>query len=273
MAKAKRKINESLNLVDVVVEILDARAPLSSKNPDIDVLAKNKKRVIILNKADLADENVNKAWQAHFESQDTRVIMANSVKGVGLNEVYPASQELMREKIESMKKRGRIFVPIRAVIVGIPNVGKSTLINRLAGKTMAKTGDRPGVTKSNQWIKVKKDFELLDTPGILWPKFEDRQAGLNLAFTGAVNDEIIDMRNLACELISAIRVDYKSFLEKRYGITIEDEHIPETVLDMIGRARGFLLKGGVTDLNRAAIILIDEFRSAGIGRISLERPE
>jgi len=273
MAKAKRKIQETLKLVDVVIEILDARIPSASRNPDIDDLARNKFRIIVLNKSDLADPEANLAWKEHFEKMGAQVIMANSVKGTGLERIYPAVLDFMREKIERQRARGRIAMVMRAMVVGIPNSGKSTFINKLNGKNIAKTGDRPGVTKSNQWIKVKKDFELLDTPGILWPKFEDMNAGRRLAFTGAIRDVIMDLEELAAEFVGVIRQSYPDALRKRYGVDFEDTDENYMIIERIGLARGFLMKGQRVDLKRTSIILLDEFRGGMLGKVSLERPE
>ena len=208
MTKTRRMMEENISLVDIVIELVDARIPYSSKNPDLDTLAKNKHRILLLNKCDLADERATDIWQEYFEKQGFRVIRINALKGNGLGEVTETARSLMKEKIEKLKARGRINVPIRSMIVGIPNVGKSTFINKYVGKVTAKTGDKPGVTRGKQWIKLKKDFELLDTPGILWPKFEDQQVGLKLAFTGAINDDILDPENMAlaffCSSITSI---------------------------------------------------------------------
>jgi len=273
MAKAKRKINESLKLVSVVIEILDARIPFASRNPDIDELAKNKYRIIVLNKADLADAGVNLAWKDFFEEKAMKLVMANSVRGTGLERIYPAAAELMAEKIRAQKERGRLMVPIRAMVVGIPNSGKSTFINKLNGKSIAKTGDRPGVTKANQWIKVKKDFEVLDTPGILWPKFEDMEVGKRLAFTGAISDVIMDLEELSKAFIDELRKNYPAALEARYGVEFSDMDESHTILEMIGKSRGFLMKGNKVDLKRTSTILLDEFRGGVLGKISLERPD
>lgn len=273
MTKTKRMMQENISLVDVVIELVDARIPYSSKNPDIDTLAKNKHRIIILNKADIADERATGLWRAYFEEQGFKVVEVNSIKGSGVAEVVNSARELMREKVERQKARGRLFVPIRSMIVGIPNVGKSTFINKTVGKTAAKTGDKPGVTRGKQWIKIKKDFELLDTPGILWPKFEDKQVGLKLAFTGAINDDILDMQTLGVEFINHMQAAAPDCLRKRYGVSFDTIDEPHEILEKIAVARGFKLKGGEPDCPRAARIMLDEFRGAKLGRITLERPE
>ncbi len=273
MTKTKRIIQENISLVDIVIELLDARIPYSSKNPDIDDLAKNKFRIIVLNKCDLADDKSTYVWEEYFKDKGFRVIKTNSIKGNGINDLTKIARELMKEKIERQKARGRIFVPIRSMIVGIPNVGKSTFINKYVGKSTAKTGDKPGVTKNKQWIRIKKDFELLDTPGILWPKFEDEKVGLKLAFTGAINDNILDIETLGAEFINHIlKIDVEC-IKKRYNIEFNVSDIPLKILEKIGQARGFILKGGSIDISRTAAILIDEYRAGKLGKITLELPK
>lgn len=273
MTKTKRMITENIKLVDVVIEILDARIPFSSKNPDIDKFAENKKRIIILNKIDLADDNITKRWEEYFNNKGFKTILVNSVNGKGLKDITEASKELMKEKLERLKKRGRIFVPIRAMIVGIPNVGKSTLINKFVGKAMAKTGDKPGVTRGKQWIRVKKDFELLDTPGILWPKFDDQNIGLKLAFTGAVKDDILDSYTLAVKLIECLVHIAPESIKQRYKIDFDETDSSDKILNKIGEIRGFKIKGGEIDLKRTSDILIDEYRGSKLGKITLETVE
>jgi len=266
-------MEENLSLVDVVVELIDARIPYSSKNPDIDVLAKNKYRIIVMNKSDLADEKATEVWKKYFEEQGFKVILTDALTGKGINAVTAAAKELMAEKIERLKAKGRIFVPVRAMIAGIPNVGKSTFINKYVGKTTAKTGDKPGVTRGKQWIRIKKDFELLDTPGILWPKFEDEQVGLKLAFTGAINDDILDMETMACEFINLMVATYPDRLRERYNIEFDTIEPVHEIFEKIGKARGFVVKGGQIDGGRTAKILMDEFRGGKLGKITLELPE
>ena len=273
MTKTRRMMQENIGLVDIVIELLDARIPFSSKNPEIDELAKNKHRIVILNKSDLADDKKTNLWLKYFEAKGFKVILVNSITGKGLKDITEVSKELMQEKIERLKKRGRLFVPTRAMIVGIPNVGKSTLINKFVGKSLTKTGDKPGVTRGKQWIKIKKDFELLDTPGILWPKFEDKEVGLKLAFTGAVNDDILDVYTLSLNLIEYLKNKYPENLKERYKIDFSEDDREDEILKNIGIARSFKTKGGEVDLLRAAHILIDEFRGAKLGKMTLEIPE
>lgn len=273
MTKTRRMMEENLSLVDVVVELIDARIPYSSKNPDIDALAKNKYRIIVMNKSDLADEKATEVWKKYFEEQGFKVILTDALTGKGINAVTAAAKELMAEKIERLKAKGRIFVPVRAMIAGIPNVGKSTFINKYVGKTTAKTGDKPGVTRGKQWIRIKKDFELLDTPGILWPKFEDEQVGLKLAFTGAINDDILDMETMACEFINLMVATYPDRLRERYNIEFDTIEPVHEIFEKIGKARGFVVKGGQIDGGRTAKILMDEFRGGKLGKITLELPE
>ena len=271
MTKTRRMMEENISLVDIVIELVDARIPYSSKNPDLDTLAKNKHRILLLNKCDLADERATDIWQEYFEKQGFRVIRINALKGNGLGEVTETARGLMKEKIEKLKARGRINVPIRSMIVGIPNVGKSTFINKYVGKVTAKTGDKPGVTRGKQWIKLKKDFELLDTPGILWPKFEDQRVGLLLAFLGSINDEILNVEELALSVIDYLTAEYPGTLEKRFGFEGMTDRVE--ILGEIARVRGCLKKGNELDYEKAARLLMDDFRSGKLGRITLEKPE
>lgn len=271
MVKTKREIKENLKLVDAVIEIRDARIPNSSKNPDIDQLCKGKPRIILLNKCDLANEKITKEWKKSLENNETVVLEVNALKNDGLKNIKPALLKLLKEKHDRLKAKGLVKITTRVMVVGIPNVGKSTFINKMARNNIAKTGDRPGVTKSKQWIKTSIGIELLDTPGVLWPKFEDEQVGLNLAFTGAIKDEIMDIEELAFNLVKKLEVDFKDELMTRYKL----EHLSEETienLDNIARKRGCLISGGNIDYNRIAVILLDEFRGGKIGKISLERP-
>lgn len=270
MVKTKREIKENLKLVDAVIEIRDARIPNSSKNPDIDQLCKGKPRIILLNKCDLANEKITKEWKKSLENSETVVLEVNALKNDGLKNIKPALLKLLKEKHDRLKAKGLVKITTRVMVVGIPNVGKSTFINKMARNNIAKTGDRPGVTKSKQWIKTSIGIELLDTPGVLWPKFEDEQVGLNLAFTGAIKDEIMDIEELAFNLVKKLEVDFKDELMTRYKL----EHLSEETienLDNIARKRGCLISGGNIDYNRIAVILLDEFRGGKIGNISLER--
>lgn len=273
MTKTVRMMSENISLVDVVVELIDARIPYSSKNPDIDNLAKNKKRIIVMNKTDLADPAKTEVWKKWFETKGFTVILADAVKGTGVNKVADTARTLMKDKIEREKARGRLFVPVRAMIVGIPNVGKSTFINKTVGKTTAKTGDKPGVTKGKQWIRIKKDFELLDTPGILWPKFEDEEVGLKLAMIGSINDNILDTETLCTEYINLMMVVNPNFIKNRYNVEFDTIDEPHDVLEKIAVSRGFIKKGGEPDCERTAKIVLDEFRGGKIGKITLEMPE
>ena len=272
MTKAKRAMKEDVKLVDLVIELVDARAPLASRNPDIDSLAAGKGRVILLNKADLASEKANAAWITYFESQGFQVMKIDARAKATLKQLNALIQEACKEKIERDRRRGILNRPVRAMVVGIPNVGKSTFINSFAGKAAAKTGNKPGVTKGNQWIRLNKQVELLDTPGILWPKFEDQRMGLLLAFLGSINDEILEKDELASELADYLRNITPGLLKERYGIE-EDGKKPYELLDEIAAARACLTKGGVNDLTKAARLLLDEFRGGKLGRITLEMPE
>lgn len=269
MTKAKRAMKEDIKLIDLIVEIIDARVPLASRNPDIDELGKGKARLILLNKSDLASEKYNDAWTAWFRSKGYYVVKVNSRSGAGLKQINGVVQEACREKIERDRRRGIMNRPVRAMVVGIPNVGKSTFINSFAGKACAKTGNKPGVTKGNQWIRLNKTLELLDTPGILWPKFEDQRVGLMLAFIGSINDEILNRDELSLELLKFLRAHYPDVLRERYQADSEDA---AELLSQIAKVRGCLMKGGEPDLSKAAGIVIDDFRSGKLGRITLEFP-
>lgn len=277
MAKAKRMMQDDMKLIDVVIELVDARIPYSSKNPDIDSLAKNKSRVILLNKCDMSDQRYNTAWKMHFESKGYFVALVNSRNGSGVKQVQEIVNKACAAKIERDRKRGILNRPVRAMIVGIPNVGKSTFINSFVGKATTKTGNKPGVTKGKQWIRLNKNTELLDTPGILWPKFEDQSVGLRLALIGSINDNILNTIDLALELILILNKHYPEVLTNRYGIEnsemVEDLKAASKLLEKIAIKRACLLKGGEPDLDRAAVILMDDFRSTKLGNITLEFPE
>ncbi|KXA14609.1 ribosome biogenesis GTPase YlqF [Clostridium perfringens] len=272
MVKTKREIQNNLKLVDVVIEIRDARIPKSSKNPDIDTLCAGKPRVILLNKSDLTDPKVTKAWKDSLTNDETIVLEVNALKGEGLNAIKPALLKLLKEKHDRLKAKGLAKITTRAMVVGIPNVGKSTFINKMAKNNIAKTGDRPGVTKNKQWIKTKLGIELMDTPGVLWPKFEDEIVGLNLAFTGAIKDEIMDTEELALKLVERLQETNPEELMTRYKLTELQEN-PLDNLDAIARKRGAIMAGNQIDYNRIAGIILDEFRGGKIGKISLEKPE
>lgn len=272
MVKTKREIQNNLKLVDAVIEIRDARIPKSSKNPDIDTLCAGKPRVILLNKSDLTDPKVTKAWKDSLTNDETIVLEVNALKGEGLNAIKPALLKLLKDKHDRLKAKGLAKITTRAMVVGIPNVGKSTFINKMAKNNIAKTGDRPGVTKNKQWIKTKLGIELMDTPGVLWPKFEDEIVGLNLAFTGAIKDEIMDTEELALKLVERLQETNPEELMTRYKLTELHEN-PLDNLDTIARKRGAIMAGNQIDYNRIAGIILDEFRGGKIGKISLEKPE
>lgn len=269
MTKAKRQMQEDIKLIDVVVELLDARIPHSSRNPDIDSLAGNKSRVVLLNKYDLADESETGRWKDYLESQGAFVALVNSRSGAGVKNVQAVIQKACQEKIERDRKRGILNRPVRAMIVGIPNVGKSTFINSFAGRACAKTGNKPGVTKGKQWIRLNKNVELLDTPGILWPKFEDQEVGQNLAYIGSIKDEIVNTSELAYNLINHLTANNSGMLAAKYEI--EESPDAVEVLNQIAVRRGCKQKGGEPDIQKAAFLLLDDFRGGKIGRITLEK--
>lgn len=270
MTKAKRMMQEDIKLIDIVIELLDARVPISSRNPDIDTLANNKFRLVLLNKCDLADDKITTKWESYFKEKGIMVVTINARNGQGMKAITAKVQEACKEKIERDRKRGIMNRPIRAMIVGIPNVGKSTFINSYAKKACTKVGNKPGVTKGKQWIKINKNVELLDTPGILWPKFEDNTVGEHLAFIGSINDEILQRTELACNLITFMKEHYSGILSERYQI--DEAEAESVILEGIARNRGCLLKGNELDYEKAAIILLDEFRNGKLGRISIEEP-
>ncbi len=271
MTKAKRMMQEHIKLVDLVIELTDARIPMSSRNPDINELAKNKARLMLLNKADLAEDAWNDAWTAYFKSEGFFCVKVNAKKSGGMKEVQSAIQEACREKAERDRRRGILNRPVRAMVAGIPNVGKSTFINALAGKASAKTGNKPGVTKGKQWIRLNKNVELLDTPGILWPKFEDQCVGLKLAFIGSIKDELLNTEELGMEFISFVLKSYPGVLAQKYGIE-ELEHDIYGCLLQIAKKRHCLLKGSEPDTEKAAGLLLDDFRNGRLGRMTLEYP-
>lgn len=272
MTKAKRQMQEDIKLIDLIIEVVDARIPLSSRNPDVDELGKNKSRMVLLNKSDLSDPVVNKEWITYFKEKGIHTLEVNSKSGAGLKAIQGTVKEACKEKIERDRKRGIINRPVRAMVVGIPNVGKSTFINSFAGKACAKTGNKPGVTKGKQWIKLNKELELLDTPGILWPKFDDQLTGMRLAFIGSINDEILVMEELATDFIGYMKDIYPDAITSHYGIesgVAADYHMLEKIAD----ARKCLVPGGEPDTAKAARILMDDYRAGRLGRLSLERPK
>ena len=264
MTKARRMMQENIKLIDLIIELVDARVPLSSRNPDIDELGKNKARLILLNKADLAEDRRNDEWLEYFKEKGYSAVKVNSRKGGGIKSIQNVIQEACKEKMERDRKRGILNRPVRAMVVGIPNVGKSTFINSLAGKACAKTGNKPGVTKGKQWIRLNKNVELLDTPGILWPKFEDQAVGLKLAFIGSIKDEILQTEELASELVDFINRSYPGVLEEKYAIEHSDDKFE--VLEKIAQSRHCLVRGNEFDTEKAAAILLDDFRNGRLGR-------
>ena len=272
MTKAKRMMQENIKLVDLVIELVDARVPLSSRNPDIDDLGRNKARLLLLNKSDLADEAANEAWSAYFRAKGFQVVKLNSRSGAGFKSVNAAVQEACKEKTERDRRRGIKNRPIRAMVVGIPNVGKSTFINTFAGRACAKTGNKPGVTKGKQWVSTDK-FDLLDMPGVLWKKFDSKTIASNLAFIGSIKDDILDVEELAMNLLDEVRRNYPDLVAQRYKLDAETLALPPyELMEAIGRKRGLLVRGGEVNTERCAIMLVDEFRACKWGRISLERP-
>lgn len=272
MKKTRELIGQNLKLVDVVVELLDARIPISSRNPDIDNIIGNKPKIIALNKSDLSDPILLKEWIAHYGDQGIKAIPINSISGEGMSNLIDTIKNTVKDKIEAMKNKGRKIRPIRVMIVGVPNVGKSSLINKLAGKKSAKTGNKPGVTRGKQWIRIRKDLELFDTPGILWPKIEDINIGLNLAFTGAIKDEILDTDELCVKLLEKLLARYQNNLKNRYKLDELSED-PVIIMENIGGKRGCIRSGGVIDYSKVSQIVLDEFRKGTIGRITLEAPD
>ncbi len=273
MVKGKRLVQENLGLVDLVVELLDARLPLSSRNPDIDKVLQNKPRLVVLNKADLADPEMNRQWQAWFGKQGIRSLVVSSSTGTGLNGIAAAAQDLSREAIAKWVAKGRLPRAARMMIVGIPNVGKSSLINRLAGGKKAITGDKPGVTRQKQWVRLREDLELLDMPGILWPRFDDQNVGMRLAATGAISDDVFDQEAVARWMIRWLKGNYTELLQSRYRLSTPLPEDGDELLEMLGRKRGCLVAGGEVDTGRAARLLLDDLRSGRLGKISLEKPE
>lgn len=282
MAKTRRQITEDLKLVDVVVEILDARIPISSQNPEIKSIVKNKKKIVILNKSDLADEHENKKWVEYFIKQGNKAVLVDSNSGKGINEVTKQVQLVMEDELRKHAEKGRIGKKIRLMIVGIPNVGKSSFINRIAKKASTIVGNKPGVTKQKQWIRINNEIELMDTPGVLWPKFESQEVALNLAFTGTIKDEILEITEIAYNLTKFLLQNYKKELLKRYSLEEgyvneileqnqeENQNIYE-IMQLIGKKRGAIISGGNIDDEKTSRIILDDFRSGKIGKITLEK--
>lgn len=283
MAKTRRQIAEDLKMIDVVVEILDARIPMSSQNPDIRQITQNKKKIIVLNKYDLSDKNKTERWIEYFTQKGQKAVLADSLTGKGVNETVRQIQKVMEEDMQKMADKGRIGRKIRVMIVGIPNVGKSSFINRIAKKTSAEVGNKPGVTKQKQWIRINEKIELLDTPGVLWPKFESQKVAMNLAITGTIKDDILDLVEVAYTLTKFMLENYKENLLQRYSLEekkideilqqdqAENENIYE-IMQLIGRRRGAILGGNIDD-ERTAKLILDDFRSGKLGKITLEIPE
>ena len=275
MTKTKRQIQASLKLVDAVAEIIDARIPESSRNPDLDSIIQNKPRVVLMNKCDMADTSSTQKWINYFKNNGIVAISIDCKTGRGINKFVSSVNEVLKEKIEKQKAKGLLNPTVRVMIVGIPNVGKSTFINRISKNRKAKAEDKPGVTRGNQWFTINKGFEVLDTPGVLWPKFEDKIVGERLAFTGAVKDQIMDTELLAMRLLDFLKVEKNPIFVERFKL--QNENIEEIesyeLLELIGRKRGMLISGGEIDTERAAIMLLDEYRSAKLGKYTFELPE
>ena len=282
MAKTKRQISEDLKLVDVIVEILDARIPISSQNPEIKTMTQNKKKIIVLNKCDLSDEKENSKWLEYFIKQGNRAVLVNSSTGQGINQVIKQIQLIMEEETKKFLEKGRKGRKTRVMVVGIPNVGKSSFINRIAKKNSAEVGNRPGITKQKQWIRINNEIELMDTPGVLWPKFENEEVALNLAFTGTIKDDVLDITEIAYNLTKYLLTNYQSNLIERYSLNKElineilsrdldeNENIYE-IMQVIGKKRGAIISGGNVDDEKTSRIILDDFRSGKLGKITLDR--
>ena len=273
MTKTRRQMENDVKLVDLVAEVVDARIPISSRNPDIDAMVGDRPRLIIFNRADQADPAITERWVAWFMQRRCDVLETDAKSGRGVGQFSSAAKQVLKDKLEAWKAKGQIGRPIRAMVVGVPNVGKSTFINKVAKRKSAKASDRPGVTRGKQWVSVDAGLELLDTPGILWPKFEDETTGLHLAFTGAVKDEITDVEGLACALLELLRNRYPKALEVRYKLTDVDGLQGWELLEQCARKRGMLVSGGEVNTERMANVLLDEFRGGKLGRFTLEIPE
>ena len=273
MAKTRRLIKESLSMVDCVTEILDARIPLASRNPEIEEITASKPRIILLNKCDMADEKITADWIKYFKSQGAEAIAVDCRSGKGLNAYHPLVRKVLADKIKANNDKGMVGKALRVMVVGIPNTGKSSFINKMAGRVRAKVADKPGVTTSNQWFNIGNGIELLDTPGVLWPKFDDPVVGDRLAFIGSVKDAVLDIETMAIRLIDVLREGYPERLAERYKISGFEELESWEILELIGRKRGMLISGGEVNTGRASVMLLDEYRGGKLGRISMEFPE
>lgn len=274
MAKTRRQIKESLSLVDAVTELLDARIPMSSRNPELDELTAKKPRIVLLNKCDMADEKTTKLWIDYFKSIGQYAIAVDCRSGKGLNQYHTLVRKVLAEKIKQNEDKGMPGKALRVMVVGIPNTGKSSFINRMAGKNRAKVADKPGVTRHNQWFAIGNGIELLDTPGVLWPKFDDPEVGDKLSFIGSVKDEVTDIETMACRLLTVLSRDYAPLLCQRYKLSEDDIADKQSyeLLELIGRKRGMLIRGGEIDTERASVMLLDEYRGGKLGRLSFEKP-
>ena len=273
MAKTRRLIKESLPFVDLVTEIVDARIPMSSSNPELKEMIGSKPRIVLLNKCDVADEKTTALWVEHYRKIGVNALPVDCRSGKGLNAYLPFVRRVLKDKIKRNEEKGMAGKPLRVMVVGIPNTGKSSFINKMAGRNRAKVADKPGVTRSNSWFAVGSGIELLDTPGVLWPKFDDRAVGDKLAFIGSVKDEVIDIESLAMRLINVLKNGYEDRLSERFKITDFADKEDYEILEMIGRKRGMLISGGEIDCERASVMILDEYRGGKLGRLSLEKPE
>ncbi len=273
MAKTRRLIKESLPFVDLVTEIVDARIPMSSSNPELAEMIGNKPRIVLLNKCDVADEKTTAKWVEYYKKIGVYALPVDCRSGKGLNAYLPLVRSVLKDKIKRNEEKGMVGKPLRVMVVGIPNTGKSSFINKMAGRNRAKVADKPGVTRSNSWFAVGNGVELLDTPGVLWPKFDDKSVGDKLAFIGSVKDEVIDIESLAMRLISVLKNGYGDRITERFKITGFEDKEDYEILEMIGRKRGMLISGGEIDYERASVMLLDEYRGGKLGRLSLEKPE
>ncbi len=273
MAKTRRLIKESLPFVDLVTEIVDARIPMSSSNPELAEMIGNKPRIVLLNKCDVADEKTTAKWVEYYKKNGMYALPVDCRSGKGLNAYLPLVRNVLKDKIKRNEEKGMVGKPLRVMVVGIPNTGKSSFINKMAGRNRAKVADKPGVTRSNSWFAVGSGIELLDTPGVLWPKFDDKSVGDKLAFIGSVKDEVIDIESLAMRLINVLKNGYSERLTERFKITGFEDKEDYEILEMIGRKRGMLISGGEIDYERASVMLLDEYRGGKLGRISLDFPE